>query len=234
MERRDFLRLASGSLASLVLGQTFPDAAHSAGLTNPIVYLPKNDLPRIAWTVDDGCSQESVRRYIELAIEKDIRLTFFVYSAMAPWRNNFDLLKPLVDSGQIQLANHTQHHRDLTQLSYAEVQKELMGCHYFIKKTYGVDARPYYRAPYGAINRSVMQAAADVGYTKPFSWSGSLADAGTIKPSRLLYHAGISIEDGGILIGHANNLVAVNNFDKLMKMVDTKNLSLVTLKDVFG
>lgn len=234
MERREFLRLASGSLTSLILTQTFPESGHAANLTNPIVYLPKSDTPRMAWTVDDGCSDESVRRYIEFAIEQDIRLTFFVYSAMAPWRNKVDLLRPLVDSGQIQLANHTQSHRNLTQLSYAEVQKELMGCHNFMKRTYGVDARPYYRAPYGAINRAVMQAAADVGYTKPFSWSGSLADAGRIKPSRLLYHAGISIEDGGILIGHANNLVAANNFEKLMQMVNNRNLSLVTLKDVFN
>ena len=234
MERRDFLRLASGSLSSLILAQSFPEVAHSATFSNPLVYLPKNDLPRMAWTVDDGCSNESVRRYVEFVIEHNLRLTFFVYSSMSPWRKNAELMRPLIDSGQIQVANHSHTHPNLTLLSYAEVQKELMNCHNFIKNTYGVDARPYYRAPFGAINRAVMQAAADIGYTKPMSWSGSLADSAMLKPGRLLYHADISIKDRGILIGHANNLVAADHFDRLLKMVNDRNLSLVTLKDAFG
>lgn len=234
MERRDFFKAASASLASVVLSQTFPEFASAANTISPIVNLPKSDVPRMAWTVDDGCSNDSVQRYIEFAIENDLRLTFFVYSAMAPWKNHLKLLKPLVDSGQIQLANHSHTHPDLTLLSSAQVQDELMKCHRFIERNYGVDARPYYRAPYGAINRSVIQAAADVGYTKPMSWSGTLADAGKIKAGSFMYRASVDMQDRGILLGHANNMVASQHFDQLLKIVNNRSLSLVTLKDAFG
>jgi len=233
VERRNFIRLTTGSLASFLLLNKFPEFAHADTLKDPIYQLPIGDTPRLAWTVDDGCSSESVRRYTELAIEKDLRFTFFVYAAMAPWTQNAKLLKPLVESGQIQLGNHTLHHPDLTKLSYAQVQKELMGCHNFMEKTYGIDARPYFRAPYGAINRKVRQAAADIGYTVPVAWSGSLADAGKTKSTRLLFHAEQSMVDQGIVLGHANNLVASENFDSLLKIVSDRNLSLVTLDDVF-
>jgi peptidoglycan/xylan/chitin deacetylase (PgdA/CDA1 family) len=234
MERRDFLKLTTGSLASLVLFNQFLDVAHSKTLTNSIYQLPKSETPRMAWTVDDGCSSESVRRYTELAIEKDLRFTFFVYAAMSPWTTNAKLLKPLVESGQIQLGNHTLHHPDLTKLSYAQVQKELKGCHNFMEKTYGIDARPYFRAPYGAIDSKVREAAADLGYTNHVAWSGSLADAGKTKASRLLYHADIAMRDQGILIAHANNLTSSENFDQLLTIVNDRNLSLVTLNDVFA
>lgn len=234
MERRDFFKVATASLASLALTETFPEIASAVNTINPIVNLPKSDVPRMAWTVDDGCSNESVQRYIEFAIEHDLRLTFFVYSAMAPWKTNVKLLKPLVDSGQIQLANHSHTHPDLTLLSRAEVQDELMKCHRFIEKNYGVDARPFFRAPYGAINRTVIQAAADIGYTKPMSWSGTLADAGKIKAGSFMYRASVDMQDRGILLGHANNLVASQHFDQLLQIVNDRSLSLVTLKDVFG
>lgn len=239
MNRRDLFRIASGSLASLALLPVLPwlsetESAYARSLINPVSLLPKSESPRIAWTVDDGCSYESVRRYTELAIEKDLRFTFFVYSAMSAWKLNAKLLKPLVASGQIQLGNHSHTHPKLTQLSYQEIQKELMACHNFIEKNYEVDARPYYRAPYGAINRTVIQAAADLGYTFPVSWSGSLVDAGETSSKRLLYHADIAMRDRAIMLDHSNTLVAPENFDSLLAIVNDRNLSLVTLTDAFG
>lgn len=236
MDRRDFLKVASGSLASLALLPLISEteSAYAKGTIMPVNRLPKSDSPRMAWTVDDGCSYESVRRYTELAIEQDLRFTFFVYSAMSAWKLNAKLLKPLVESGQIQLGNHSHTHPKLTQLSYQEIQKELMACHNFIEKNYEVDARPYYRAPYGAINRTVIQAAADIGYSFPVSWSGSLVDAGETSSKRLLYHADIAMKDRAIMLDHSNTLVPTENFDSLLAIVNDRDLSLVTIKDAFA
>ena len=208
-------------------------ALQPANAANLIYSLPKSDVPQMAWTVDDGCSNASLESYIQSAIDYDLRFTFFIYSAMSPWKNKAKLLKPLVDTGQIQLANHSHTHRNLAKLSSAEVKKDLMNCHNFIEKTYGVDARPYYRAPFGALNSSVIKAAQDIGYTKPVAWSGSLVDMPTQSNGRLLYHASNGFKDRGIVLSHANNLVVSKNFDALLGVINDRNLSLVTLNDVF-
>ena len=213
--------------------ESAPKVAHSANFSNLISYLPKSDLPQMAWTVDDGCSNESLESYTKLAIEHDLRFTFFIYSAMSPWKSQAKLLRPLVQSGQIQLANHSHTHRNLANLSSAEIKRDLMNCQNFIEKTYGVDARPYYRAPYGALNQKVMQAAEDIGYTRPVSWSHSLVDMPTQKPKRLLHHAKEGFVDRNIVLSHANNLVVSKNIDALLKVISDRNLSLVTLNDVF-
>jgi len=233
LERRDFLKLATTSLASLALLETLPQTAQSANASNLIYTLPKSDYPQMAWTVDDGCSTASLESYIQIAIENDFRFTFFIYSAMSPWKSQAKLLKPLVESGQIQLANHSHTHRDLTKLSSAEIKKDLMKCHNFVEKTYDVDMRPYFRAPYGAWNSKVIQAAGDIGYTKPVAWTHSLVDMPTQSAKRLRYHADNGFVDGSIVLSHANCLVVPNNIDALLEIISERNLSLVTLNDVF-
>ena len=42
------------------------------------------------------------------------------------------------------------------------------------------------------------------------------------------------MRDHGIVLGHANNMVAPNHFDRLLEIVNSRGLSTVTLTDAFG
>jgi len=232
MDRRTFLGTVSGATIGLTIPSSLTATAH-AGSVRIIRELPSWGEKRTAWTVDDGTSPEAVRRYITLVAENDLRLTFFVYSAMGSWLANKRELQPLVDSGQIQLANHTAHHPALAGLSTKEIQKELKGAHNFIEKHFGVDARPFYRPPYGSINKKVVNAAAEIGYTMPMLWSGSLGDASHIPSGHLLALAKSSFYDGSIVLAHANNLTAPSIFPRLLKVINGKELQLVTLAEAF-
>lgn len=232
MNRRTFLGTVSGATIGLAIPSSLTAPAH-AGSVRIIRELPSWGEKRTAWTVDDGTSPEAVRRYIRLVAENDLRLTLFVYSAMGSWLANKRELQPLVDSGQIQLANHTTHHPALAGLLTKEIQKELKGAHNFIEKHFGVDARPFYRPPYGSINKKVVNAAADIGYTMPILWSGSLGDASNIRSGRLLALAKSSFYDGSIVLAHANNLTAPSIFPRLLKVINGKELQLVTLAEAF-
>ncbi len=75
----------------------------------------------VALTVDDGTSTEVVRLYTEFARKTGMRLTFFLNGVNAAWTDNAPALRPLVESGQVQLGNHTWSHPDLTKLSSGAV-----------------------------------------------------------------------------------------------------------------
>jgi len=236
LERRAFLKVMGASIATVATSavpQSFLDAANAASV-NSIIRLPESDTTRFAWTVDDGCSHDAVKSYINFVADNDLRLTFFVYAAVSPWQTNAKLLKPFVESGQIQLANHTMHHPLLTKLTAKQVQKELMDCHNFMERNYGIDAKPYYRPPYGGINAAVIEAAAEIGYTKPMLWSGTLADSGKINSNKFMSLASGAIRDRGIVLGHANNMIAPKHFDRLLEIVNSRGLTTVTLTDAFG
>ena len=64
-------------------------------------------------------------------------------------------------------------------------------------------------------------------------WSGTLADSGKVGSAKFMSLAKQGIQDRGIVLGHANNMVAPNHFDRLLEIVNNRGLSTVTLTDAF-
>lgn len=187
----------------------------------------------LALTVDDGVNSEVVRLYTQFAKETGIRLTFFVNGVYDSWRDNAGLLRPLVDSGQIQLGNHTWSHQDLTTLDSSQIAEQLSRNHRFLRDTYGVEATPYFRPPYGNHNDAVDAVAADLGYRTPTLWSGSLADSSLVTEDFITSMADKYFQPQNIVIGHLNYLPVTHVFGALADVIRARNLRTVTLNDVF-
>lgn len=187
----------------------------------------------LAWTVDDGSSSDVVARYIRFAADTGIRLTFFVTGSYPAWTDNAAELRPLVASGQIQLGNHTWSHPDLSTLPDAEVSAELSRNHQFLTDTFGVDARPYFRPPFGVHDNRVDALAADLGYSVPTTWYGSLSDSGLISDQQVIDFATEWFLPQHIVIGHLNFLPVTNVFPQLRALLHERGLTCVTLNDVF-
>jgi peptidoglycan/xylan/chitin deacetylase (PgdA/CDA1 family) len=187
----------------------------------------------VALTVDDGASSEVVKLYTEFAARSGMRLTFFINGSRPSWTDNAAALRPLVESGQIQLANHTWSHPDLTKLSTSGVIKELQLNEDFLHTTYGVSGKPYFRPPYGFHNAAVDAAARGIGYPVPVLWYGSLSDSGLITDEQLKSFATQWMQPQHIVIGHANFLPVTDCFDFLADLIRSRQLQPVTLNDYF-
>jgi peptidoglycan/xylan/chitin deacetylase (PgdA/CDA1 family) len=213
-------------------------AAASMIMKFPVPRSPITELPGagtlLAWTVDDGSSSECIRLYGEFAKASGARLTFFVNGKYSGWAENQALLQPMIDSGQVQIGNHTFSHADLTKLSDQGVADELERNEEFITSTFGVSAKPWYRPPYGFRNARTDAAAAAVGYTSPVMWYGTLSDSGLITEQQVVDFATKWFLPQHIVIGHANFLPVTAVFDKLQSLIAERKLSTVTLNDVFG
>jgi peptidoglycan-N-acetylglucosamine deacetylase len=187
----------------------------------------------LALTLDDGVNSDVVRAYTQLAKDTGARMTFFVNGIYNSWTDNLDLLRPLVESGQIQLGNHTWSHPDLTSVSQERVEEELKRNDEFLKKTYGVGAKPYYRPPYGKHNGTVDAVANELGYTVPTLWSGSLSDSTLITEEYILKMIDEYFTPQNIVIGHLNHLPVTHVYPQLIDTIRERNLRTVTLNDVF-
>ncbi len=194
--------------------------------------LPGNgDL--LAWTVDDGVDSDVVRLYTQFAKDTGVRLTYFVTGVYRSWTENSALLRPLVESGQIQLGNHTWTHPDLTKLSPSEVADQLSRTDQFLRNTYGVDAAPYFRPPYGRHNPAVDAVAADLGYQVPTMWSGDLRDSAVLSEDEIVKMAYQSFAPQKIVIGHLNHPSITHVYGQLVDIIRSRGLRTVTLDDVF-
>jgi len=187
----------------------------------------------LALTVDDGVNSEVVRAYTQFAKDTGVRLTFFVNGTYNSWTENVAVLRPLVDSGQIQLGNHTWSHPDLTTQTKSQIAQQLTRNDEFLKKTYGVGVKPYWRPPYAKHNAAVDAVAADLGYTVPVLWSGSLSDSTLITEEYIVKMANQYFTPQAIVIGHLNHLPVTHVYPQLVEVIRARNLRTVTLNDVF-
>jgi peptidoglycan-N-acetylglucosamine deacetylase len=187
----------------------------------------------LALTVDDGVNSEVVRAYTQFAKDTGVRLTFFVNGVYDSWTENVAMLRPLVDSGQIQLGNHTWSHPDLTTLPKDQIAKQLSRNDEFLKKTYGVGAKPYWRPPYAKRNAAVDAVAADLGYHVPVLWSGSLSDSTLITEDYIVQMADKYFTPQSIVIGHLNHLPVTHVYPQLVDIIRSRNLRSATLNDIF-
>ncbi len=187
----------------------------------------------LALTVDDGADPQVVEAYIQFAEDTGARFTFFVTGRYEAWTDLAPRLRPLVDSGQIQLGNHTWSHPDLTSLTESGIAAELDRTRKLLHDTYGVDGTPYFRPPYGYHDERVDRIAADQGYTVPTLWYGSLSDSGLITEEYLVKMAREYFTPQSIVIGHANHPTVTHCYPQLVDVIVERNLSVVTLDDVF-
>ncbi|WP_054815376.1 polysaccharide deacetylase family protein [Nocardia arizonensis] len=206
------------------------------GPKTPIPASTITELPgkgnSMALTVDDGASPEVVGAYIQFAKDTGARFTFFVTAYYDSWSIHRAALRPLVESGQIQLANHTWDHADLTAISASAVSSQLTRAKDYLRNNFGIDGAPYYRPPFGRHNTTVDRVAADLGYTVPVMWYGSLSDSGVITEEYLIECARTYFNPQTIVIGHANAPAVTHCYGQLVDIIKERNLSMVTLDDV--
>jgi peptidoglycan/xylan/chitin deacetylase (PgdA/CDA1 family) len=195
--------------------------------------LPISNVKRIAWTVDDGASTEGIKDYLDFMQEHDLRMTFFITSQYPGWISNRVQVQELVDSGSLQLANHTHLHPSLRSVSNSRIVEELTRCGKFIEDTFGVEARPYFRPPYGNIDARVESVASELGYTSPIMWSGSLGDTARQRRQSMVQLGKKYLHDGNIVLDHFNARTPKPVFDELFKLLEQRKLQTVTLDDVY-
>jgi peptidoglycan/xylan/chitin deacetylase (PgdA/CDA1 family) len=188
----------------------------------------------LALTLDDGVDSDVVRMYTQFAKDTGLRFTYFVNGRYSSWRDNKDLLAPLVESGQIQLGNHTFSHPDLTTLTVKQAMDEINRNHDFLTKTYGVDTRPYLRPPYGAHNETVDAVAAGVGYTVMALWSGDLGDSNLISEDAIVKAADRFFTPQTVVIGHMNHPPVTHVYGHFVDLIRDRQLRSVTLNDIFA
>jgi peptidoglycan-N-acetylglucosamine deacetylase len=198
-----------------------------------ITRLP-GDSNRIALTVDDGASVAVVGAFAQFARDSGTRFTFFVNGANASWSANAPALRPLVDSGQVLMANHTWSHPRLDRIGQAAVADQIRRNADFLRNTYGSDGTPFFRPPFGVHNPDIDRVAADQGYTSITMWSGDVGDSAPENEASLVNRATNSFQPGQIVLMHANLPTVTHCYGQLLDLIGSRNLQTVTLRDAFS
>jgi peptidoglycan-N-acetylglucosamine deacetylase len=189
---------------------------------------------QLALTVDDGASVPVVGAFAQFCRDTGTRLTFFVNGANPSWSVNAPALRPMVDSGQVQMANHTWSHPYLNRMKLTAADDQIRRNADFLRNTYGTDGAPFFRPPYGVHNADIDRVAADQGYTTVTLWSATIGDSSPENEASLVANAAKSFQPQQIVLTHANLPTITHCYDQLTTLIQSRNLNTVTLNDVFG
>lgn len=210
-----------------------PPAARVPAPAGVLTRLP-GDGNQLALTVDDGTNTAVVAAFAEFCRDSGTRLTFFPNGANASWTLNAPALRPMVDSGQVQLGNHTWSHPNLARIPLDAVADQIQRNADFLRNTYGVDGTPYFRPPYGAHTSDTDRVAADLGYSTIALWSGTVGDSRPVDEQQLVAFAQQFFTPQQIILAHANLPPITHTYSQLLDIIASRGLQTVTLADVFA
>ena len=186
----------------------------------------------VALTFDAGTEGGGAApQILEILRENGLHVTFFLSGHWVD--HNPDLARQIVEDGH-EIANHSYDHPDLTHLADNQVVWELDYTDQVVSDIMGTHTRPYFRAPFGARNRRVLDVAAASGFRSIY-WS---IDSGDWLPratpaavtARILRYAG----PGDIVVEHVGSLASAEALPVILDDFAQRGLRVGTVSQILG
>ncbi|MEE1196449.1 MAG: polysaccharide deacetylase family protein [Lachnospiraceae bacterium] len=124
------------------------------------IYCVQTDKPQIAISFDAAWGNEDTQKILDILAKHEVKATFFMTGG---WVESYpDDVKAIQAAGH-DLGNHSENHKNMSQLSDDEKTTELMTVHNKVKELTGYDMF-LFRPPYGDYDNAVVLNAKENGY----------------------------------------------------------------------
>jgi len=150
-----------------------------------------------------------------------------------------------------EIANHTMYHCDLVRggggspqtapctgtFSTTRIQREMIDADAILRAATGQSPKPYWRPPYGSINSTVIEAVAQVGYTKTFLWDVDSIDwkpisEGGPTASQIASKVVSNAVNGSNVLFHLGGYETLTALQQMVPALRDRGFSLTTLSDL--
>lgn len=129
------------------------------------IYCVETDKKQIALSFDAAWGNEDTATILEILRKYNVKVTFFMTGG---WVESYpEDVKAILADGH-DLGNHSENHKNMSQLSDSEMEEELMAVHRKVKELTGYDMF-LFRPPYGDYDNDVIKMAKKCGYY-PIQW----------------------------------------------------------------
>ena len=128
-------------------------------------YCVETDKPQIALTFDAAWGNEDTKQIMEILRKHNVKVTFFMTGG---WVDSYpEDVKMILAEGH-DLGNHSENHKNMSQISDSEIKEEVMKVHEKVKELTGYDMF-LFRPPYGDYDNHVIKGVRACGYY-PIQW----------------------------------------------------------------
>lgn len=124
------------------------------------IYSVETDEKKVALSFDAAWGNEDTQTILDTLAKYNVHATFFMTGG---WVESFPEDVKKIQTAGHDLANHSENHKNMSQLSDDECQDELMKVHNKVKELTGVEMC-LFRPPYGDYDDHVITNAKNCGY----------------------------------------------------------------------
>ena len=130
------------------------------------IYCVDTQEPKISISFDAAWGNDDTSRILEILAKHNVHATFFMTGG---WVESYpDDVRAIYEAGH-DLGNHSQNHKNMSQLSDTEIRDEIMSVHKKVKELTGYEMF-LFRPPYGDYDNEVITGVLSCGYY-PIQWS---------------------------------------------------------------
>lgn len=135
-------------------------ASNTVGDRELPIYCVETDGKKIALTFDAAWGNSDTQTILDILKKNNVKVTFFMTGG---WVENYpEDVKAILADGH-DLGNHSENHKNMSQISDEEKKEELMKVHEKVRELTGYEMF-LFRPPYGDYDNAVVNVAKECGY----------------------------------------------------------------------
>lgn len=193
------------------------------------IYCVETNEPKVALTFDAAWGNEDTKKILEILKKHDVHVTFFMTGG---WVESYpDDVKAILAAGH-DLGNHSENHKNMSQLSDEEKKEELMQVHQKVQELTGYEMF-LFRPPYGDYDNAVVKVSKECGYY-PIQWDVDSLDwkdygvDSIIKTVTEHKHLG----NGSIILCHNGAKYTAQALNTLITKLEEKGYTIVPVSEL--
>ncbi len=191
------------------------------------VYSVDTEENKVALTINCAWNADDIDIILNTLSENNVKATFFM---VGDWINKFpDAVKKIYDSGN-EIANHSESHAHVNNLSYEKNVEQINKCSDRIKSITG-SPTTLYRGPYGEYNDTVVKAAKDNNHMM-IQWNIDTLDYNGLTGDQMWERIETKLDKGSIILMHNGTENTALSLDMIIKNIKNKGYNLVTVSEL--
>lgn len=193
------------------------------------IYCVQTEAPKVSLSFDAAWGNEDTNDLLSILAKHNIKTTFFMTGG---WVESYpEDVKAISDAGH-DLGNHSENHKQMSQLSAEECKDEIQKVHDKVKELTGKDMF-LFRPPYGDYNDTLIEAANGLGYhviqwdVDSLDWKDYGADAIV---SKVVDHPHLG--NGSIILMHNGATYTKDALEQVITGLTDKGFEIVPISEL--
>lgn len=159
-------KLKALALATILILGLIVGVSKTATVSNTVggkelpIYSVETDEKKVALSFDAAWGNEDTQSILDTLEKYNVKVTFFMTGG---WVEKYPEDVEKICAAGHDLGNHSENHKNMSQLADEECQSELMKVHEKVKELTGVEME-LFRPPYGDYDNEVIKNAKACGY----------------------------------------------------------------------